>query len=156
MNEMNPAKLIEQEMEKSGVSRESAIEMALLGFEAALRAEGPSEKDLNIKLGELLIREGEKRSPMMVDYMTSRYRKEMPGWIKINDEALEQGQDPATAMSISEKISMVSAADHIKLVAAFKAGKAIEEIVTLSFDLDDEKSPEEKRAEVLKMFGDVK
>lgn len=147
--EMTPAKMIEQEMERSGVSREAAIQMMLLGFEATLRADGPSEKDMKIKLGELSSREGDKRSPFMVEYLAASFRKNLPGWIKTADEALERGQDPATVLSISEKITMVRAIDRMKLVNASKEGKTIEQIVELSLDLDDAMTPEQKRIELL-------
>lgn len=152
-NVPTPAKLVEQEMERNGVSRESAIQMILLGTEANLRADGPDERSAGIKVGELLIKVSKERPAWLSEYMAAGMRKDIPGWIKINDEALERGQDPVTVLSIKESISMSRAEERIKTALASKEGKSMDQLVELSYDMGDAKSPEARQADMLEMFS---
>lgn len=153
-SEPTPAKMIEAEMEKSGVGREAAIQMILKAFEATLRADGPDEASIKRKLGELFIQSGKERAGWLTEYSAAAYRKKLPGWIRINDEALERGQDPVTVMSVKDGVTMGLAKDRIALVGASKQGKSIDEIVELSYEMDAKKSTEELYAEFLANFGD--
>jgi hypothetical protein len=156
MDDTTPAKMVEIEMERLSLSREVAISFLTLGFEASLRAEGPDEESIWRKFGELLLREGKKRTPWLTEYSVSCYRKNLPGWILLNDQALEQGQDPVTVMSVAECVTMGLARDRIALVAASKAGKSIEEIVELSYQRDEAKPEGELYAEFLANFGSAR
>lgn len=150
---MTPAKMIEETMEKAGVGREAVIQMVLVSTEAALRADGPDEKSIQRKLGELFLKAGRARAPWIGEFALSGYRKNMPNWIKINDEALERGQDPVTVMSLKEDVSMARAKDRIELVRASKEGSTIEQILKLSYQQDDAKTDEELYAEMLADFA---
>ncbi|AXH66255.1 hypothetical protein SEA_SATIS_94 [Streptomyces phage Satis] len=153
MNDMNPAKLIEKTMEEAGVSREAVIQMMLTSFEAALRADGPDEKSIQRKLGELFLKAGKARAPWLGEFAISGYRKNLPGWIKLNDEALERGQDPVTVMSFKEEVSMSRAKERIEIVRAHKEGKTLDQLLELSYQQDEAKTDEELYAEMLVDFA---
>lgn len=153
MDEMNPAKLIEKTMEEAGVSREAVIQMMLASFEAALRADGPDEKSIQRKLGELFLKAGKERAPWLGEFAISGYRKNLPAWTKLNDEALENGQDPVTVMSFKEGVSMSRAKDRIEIVRASKEGKTLEQLLEMSYEQDEGKTDEELYAELLKEFA---
>lgn len=141
---MSPPEMLKQVMEEYGIGRETAIMLLAKTFEASLRVEGElTEKAVNRKIAELFLTEGRNRTPWYVDFMQAYYRERLPRWIKINDEALEAGQDPVTRMSVTENVTMRIAADRIKLARLSKEGRTIEQVTEAGFLLDDERSPEE-------------
>jgi hypothetical protein len=150
---MNPAKLIEKTMEEEGVSREAVIQVMLVSFEAALRADGPDDKSIQRKLGELFLKASRERAEWLGEFAMSSYRKHLPAWTKLNDEALERDQDPITVMSFKEDVSMGRAKDRIEIVRASKEGKTLEQVLELSYEQDAAKTDEELYAELLKGFA---
>src|SRR5690606_40197836 len=75
-----------------------------------------------------MVAEGRRRTPWLVSLMQAHYRKNLPAWERIYDAALEQGQDPATRMSISQNIIMEMATERVDLIRMAKEGKSVEEI----------------------------
>lgn len=136
-----PDAMLRKSMEQFGINRETAIALAVKGFEAALRIEGPiTEQKVDQKLAELLLMESRSRSPWFVGLMEAYYRKRLPAWEKLYDDALERGQDPATKMSVTESVIMEMAQERVELVKLAKQGKSIEEVTEAAFVFDDSRS----------------
>ena len=133
-----PDDMLRQSMKQFGIDRETAISLAVKGFEAALRVEGQvTEEKVDRKLAELFVAESRNRSPWFVTLMQAHYRKNLPAWEKLHDDAVERGQDPATKMSITESVIMEMAQERVELVKLAKQGKSIEEITEAAFAFDD-------------------
>lgn len=136
-----PDSLLRESMEAFGIDRETAIALAVKGFEATLRIEGAiTEQKVDRKLAELLLAESRNRSPWFVSLMQAYYRKKLPAWEKLYDDALERGQDPATKMSVTEAVIMEMAQERVELVKLAKQGKSIEEVTEAAFVFDDSRS----------------
>lgn len=149
-----PDEMLKHAMNEYGIGRETAIALMTKSFEAALRVEGEvTETKVDRKLAEMLVTEGKNRAPWFVSFMQAHFRKRLPAWTKLNDEALERGQDPATKMSVTENIIMEMAQDRILLVQLAKEGKTIEEITEASFVRDDERTPEEAYLLIAQQMG---
>lgn len=140
----SPAKLIEHYMETFSVSRETAIQVALLGTEATLRADGPDQESITRKLGELIVKASKTRPDWMGEVMASQIRKDLPAWIRVNDEAMERGQDAVTVLSVTESISMDQASEKIKLARASKEGRSVDQLVEMSYEISEAKPDEER------------
>jgi len=136
-----PDDMLRHAMKHFGVDRETAIAFTLKSFEAALRIEGDmTEEKVDLKLAEMMVAEGRRRTPWLVSLMQAHYRKNLPAWERIYDAALEQGQDPATRMSISQNIIMEMATERVDLIRMAKEGKSIEEITEAAFSAADKRS----------------
>jgi hypothetical protein len=139
-----PDQMLRHAMKEYGIGRETAIMLVTKSFEATLRVEGDlTDEKVNRKIAEMLVGEGKRRTPWFVSFMEAHYRRHLPKWTRINDEALERGQDAATRMSVSENVVMDIAEERIKLVQLAKQGKSIEEITETAFSFDDGRSVEE-------------
>lgn len=146
MNEgfQSPDELLRNSMKQFGIDRETAIALAMKGFEAALRIEGQvTEAKIDRKLAEILFSDGKARAPWIVNLMQAHYRKNLPAWEKLYDEAVERGQDPATKISVTENIMMEVARERAELVKLAKQGKTIEQITEASFVFDDNRTDAE-------------
>lgn len=154
MDAQTPDQMVKQTMGQYGIERETAIMLATKTFEAALRLEGePTEKAIDRKIAELFVKEADRRTPWFVNLMEAHYRKNLPKWTKLNDEALELGQDPATRISVTENVLMEVAGERVKLVQLAKQGSTIEEITEVAFTFDDERSTEERYALIAKQMA---
>lgn len=145
--EFKPKELIEQTMKLHGVSKEVAIYAAVKGFEATLRANSMEEEVIGRETAKLLIADTRARHPLAIELLEATYRKHLPEWIRIHDEAMEKGRDAATAMSIVTNCSMRTAESRIRRVREAKDGKSIEQIAQLSLAEDEGKTDEELFAE---------
>jgi hypothetical protein len=140
----SPEKMIRQIMQDHSIDRETAIMLALRSTEAALRVEGEfSEKKVQQILMDLLLTDSRNRTPWFVAFGESLNRKSLPGWVKLVDEATERGQDPVTAISVTQNVIMNIAKERVELVRLHKEGKSIEEITEASFGFDDDKTDAE-------------
>lgn len=149
-----PDAMLRKSMEQFGINRETAIALAVKGFEAALRIEGPiTEQKVDQKLAELLLMESRSRSPWFVGLMEAYYRKRLPAWEKLYDDALERGQDPATKMSVTESVIMEMAQERVELVKLAKQGKSIEEITEAAFVFDDSRSDADSYLLIARQMG---
>lgn len=136
-----PDDMLRHAMKHFGVGRETAIAFLTKGFEAALRVEGDvTDEKIDRKLAEMMVTEGRRRTPWLVNLMQAHYRKNLPAWEKVYDAALEEGQDPATRMSISQNVIMEMATERVGLIRMAKEGKSVEEITEAAFSADDKRS----------------
>lgn len=149
-----PDSMLRKSMQEFGIDRETAIALAVKGFEAALRVDGQiTEQKVDRKLSELLLAESRGRSPWFVSLMQAYYRKRLPGWEKLYDDALERGQDPATKMSVTESVVMEMAQERVELVRLAKQGKSIEEITEAAFVFDDSRSDADSYLLIARQMG---
>lgn len=152
--QMSPEQAIKQGMDTFDIDRQTAMSLLQKAVEATLQVEGEmTEEAINRKMAEMFMREGKSRAPWFMAFMQAHYRKRIPGWIKLNDEAHEKGWDAVTAMSIQEKILVEMAEDRIKLVRLAKEGKTIEEITEAAVALDDGRSVEELYSMIARQMG---
>ncbi len=143
-NQESPQVMLDEIMGQFGVDRETAIMFAVRLTEATFRVEGEfSEKKVQQKVADMLLSDSRNRTPWFVTFTQAYYRKNLPAWIKLVDEATERGQDPVTKLSITDNIIMEQAAERVKLVQLSKEGKSIEEVTEASLGFDDDRSDEE-------------
>lgn len=148
-NPGSPQDMLSETMQKLGVSRDAAIYISVLTFEAALRAKTDSEADLKQELIRLLHRDMQNATSETVELAEAGYRRKLPEWVTYNDEAVVGGQDPVTAISIRAKLGMKSAERCVRIVRMHKEGKTIEEITKVMIDESAEKGFEEIWIEAL-------
>lgn len=136
----SPRAILEAEMKKLGVSREGAIYLALRSFEGALRAEDDSDEATEREIFKLLVRDTKDRHPQAVELAEASLRKDLPEWIRINDEAVARNQDAVTSLAIKAKCSTERAKRRLRRVQEAKAGKSIAESTEISLTEDDGKT----------------
>lgn len=157
MQEMgSPEAMLQQLMQEFSVEREVAIMLAVRAMEASLRVEGEfSDSKVNQKMAWLLVADSKNRTPWFVSFMQAHYRKNLPAWIKLNDEAIERGQDPVTKFSVTQDVIMALAEERVKLARLAKEGKSIEEVTEAAFAFDDQRSDEELCSLLAEQVKDV-
>lgn len=136
----NPKALLEAEMKKLGISREGALYLVLRSFEGVLRAEDDSNEATEREIFKLLVRDTKDRHPQAVELAEASLRKDLPEWIRINDEAVARDQDPVTSLAIKTKCSTERAKRRLRRVQEAKAGKSIAESTEISLSEDDGKT----------------
>lgn len=149
VNPGSPQDILAQTMSDVGISRDAAIYLSLRTFEAALRAKTDEESALKQELVRLFHEDVRSRRPEIEEISAAGYRKKLPGWVKINDEAVAGEQDPVTAISIHAKLGMTSSRRIVRIVKMHKDGMSIEEITKAMLDESSEKGFGEIWAEVL-------
>lgn len=149
-----PYQMLKHTMDECGVDRETAIAFLVKSFEATLRVTGDlTEEKVSRKLAELFVADGKNRTPWFVRFMQAYYRKNLPAWEKLYDDAMERGQDPATKISVTENVIMESAMERVELIKLAKQGSSIEEITEAAFAFDDQRSDSELYALIAKQLG---
>lgn len=150
-NQESPQAMIEMFMDQLCVDRETAVMFATRTAEATFRVEGEfTEERVQEKLMDLLVSDSRNRTPWFVTLSQGYYRKNLPAWTKLVNEAIERDQDPATKLSITDNVIMEQAAERVKLVMLSEEGKSIQEIAEASFKFDDDRSDEELRELIAK------